>query len=209
MKLLTTFALAAVATITTSQAFIVTAQTGTTIGVTDNAGNPIANGTGTVVVGTFLSGAPDFANSTGPQVADAFTQWGNGGSFGFNGFASLYQVVADGGRVNAGTPELGQSIWTLLGNGDSLATSTQLLAFEHSTAFSDDSASALPTSYTASLGTTGDYRFGGQNTGPTNIDPPGLDLPTVGLGVLAEIPEPSSVLLLGLGGLAFAGRRRR
>ena len=149
MKLLTTLAFAAAATIATSQAFIVTTQTGTSIGVTDNAGNPIANGAGVVVVGTFQAGAPNFATSTGQQISDAFTQWGNAGTFGFNGFAALYQVVADGGRITGGGANgerVGQSIWTLLGNGDSLATSTELIAYEHTTSFADDSAGALPTS---------------------------------------------------------------
>jgi hypothetical protein len=205
-KLLTSLALAA--TITSSQAFIVKVESTFSQAVTDNAGNLISDGSGVVMTGSFLSGLPDFGSSTGQQVADAFTQFGGSGAVGFAGFGGLYEMNATGGRIAPGNPLVGANIFTLVGNGADLASSTQLIAFMHPTLFTVDSNLPVDTNPAATLGEVGgSYAWGGQAFPPVNVGPGGPDLPGVGMGAL--VPEPSSSLLFGLAGLALIIRRKR
>lgn len=204
-KLLTTLALAA--TITSSQAFIVKIESTFSQAITDNAGTVISDGSGVVLVGAFLGATPDFANSTGQDVADAFTAFGAGGTIGFAGFAGLYEINSTEGRISAGNPLIGANIVTLIGNGATLGDSTELLAFQHPDTFQQDDGDPVDKNPAATLGEDGgSFLYGGDarpavDVGGGNVFP--------GVALAPLVPEPSSSLLFGVAGLALLIRRKR
>jgi hypothetical protein len=204
-KLLTSLALAA--TITTSHAVIVKAESTFAQAVTDNAGNVIPDGSGTVIVGSFLGAVPDFAASSGSDIANSFTSFGTAGTLGFAGFNGLYEINFTGGRLGAASPLTNSNIYTLIGNGPDLASSTELIAFMHDELFQQDDGDPVDKNPTATLGARGSYVYGGAATAnPVDVGG-GNVFPGVSMAQL--VPEPSSSLLFGLAGLALMMRRKR
>ena len=115
--------------------------------------------------------------------------------------------------ILAGSPFIGKSVYTLIGNAATLAASTELLIFKHSEVFAQDapafSGNALidenagnNTLLWGSLGkTTSDLNvvFAGSGGGVTS------NYSTIG----TVVPEPSRMLLAGLGLMGLMLRRRR
>jgi hypothetical protein len=103
--------------------------------------------------------------------------------------------------VNTGDPRIGKSIYTLIGNGTSLATSNQIAVVKDEQTFALDAPLATAQAYIYQptsvllIGTEGPLTTIPGFTGSFNT----LQL--------AVVPEPSSLALLGLCGLLF--RRRR
>lgn len=159
-------------------------------------------GSGSVAIGVFsgdvgaLAGAGDIAG-----LKAAFTQFGNSVSMGFNGLAGLYQNTVS--ATVGGSAFSGANVYTVIGDGGSIADSNGLLVFDHGFTFVDEPG-ATPD---AIIRTDGNLLLGSAkqgSVGGTAFD--GFMLAgEAGGGV---IPEPSSALL-GLIGLSALFFRRR
>lgn len=174
-------------------------------------GFSLADGTalltgGVVQVGAFSSdptpllanvGTPDGYNA----LLAAFTSFGSTNTIGGD-YAGLFESVKDV-QILEGSTFATKSIYTLVGNGATLATSTQLAIIKDDNTFELDN--PLHTAR-ADLSAASSEVLLGSATGP-NV--------TTALGPVASIqlapvavPEPVSATLL-LGGLALAFRRRK
>ena len=176
-------------------------------GVTANDGSTIADNAGYIAAG-YLDTAVSFASNEtftpGEQSAlvSSFVQFGASGVMGDGAFdfGSFFQFNADGGRVAAGDDAFGKSIVMVVGNGTTLANSTELGVFISGTAFSDDTAGPTP------LGVS----FPVPNIGALGFDQGSLSSGIVTTSLAAAaVPEPSSALLLGFVGLGLLVRRKR
>jgi hypothetical protein len=173
--------------------------------VTDSADALIPQSGGYVGVGYFLSVADVDLPSTDPSVLGTdFALFGSSTTFGAAGFDGLYDFSSDGGRVGAASPFFGQSLYTLLGNGATIANSTDFVIFKHTVTFPDDSAAALPADLNAYLGTDGSFILG-SITGDTFDYGGGNVVPIV---KMEAIPEPSALLLSAFGILGLLRRKR-
>lgn len=169
--------------------------------VADSGGTPIANGTGYIAVGYF--NISDVAIQTSATVGDldaAFVQFGASNTFG-TGFAvaGLYQ---HGVTANANAYAT-QSVFTVIGNGATLAASSEVLVFKHSHQFQVE---PNPTSNaqlgqaqpgTLLIGEFGNYSHNQAGAGVSSS-----------YNTVSLVPEPS-VALLGLAGGLLMLRRRR
>ncbi|MBK1831458.1 PEP-CTERM sorting domain-containing protein [Verrucomicrobiaceae bacterium R5-34] len=179
----------------------------TTSAIVDNTGNVLASGSGFVGVGTF-------GDLTDEQI-QAFSSASLIDSS-FNLLGSTDMNVGDGlwsepvNEIGDTSAFLGESIFTVIGNGDSIADSDQFFIYRHSTVngtgtFNQDPntngdavvADGASASGSIVLGGNGDFQFdfGAGSTDAFNL--------------VTLVPEPSSTALLGLGGLALLIRRRR
>ncbi|MGY8688200.1 MAG: PEP-CTERM sorting domain-containing protein [Verrucomicrobiales bacterium] len=157
---------------------------------------------GSVAIGIFsgdasaLGAAGDIAG-----LKAAFTQFGSSVSVGFNGLSGLYQNTVTG--TVAGTGFSGQNVFTVVGDGADIASSTGLFVFDNGISFVDEPGATpdavINAGGAAILGTSGTGDVGGNAFA-------GFQL--AGGAGNAVIPEPSSALL-GLMGLGFLAFRRR
>ncbi|HUF62815.1 MAG TPA: PEP-CTERM sorting domain-containing protein [Verrucomicrobiales bacterium] len=176
--------------------------------VADSSNTLIPNNSGYVAIGVF--GADDaqlrtWASSLqGAEIANAFVQFSNNVSVGFNNFGGIYQTVISG-AISAGDSFAGQNVYTVIGNSSSLAGSSELLVFKHNHVFMADPS---PTANTVLMldAEAGEAIIGisGENTASLG---PVIDQPT--FQTVTVIPEPSSILLLLSGAGAFLLRRKR
>ena len=198
----------------TSQAIIVTVGDFSQ-GVTANDGSLLADNTGYIAVG-YLNTAVAISDLTGQtytpgekaSLISSFQIFGSSAVFGdgASNTGSFVVLPADGGRVGPSDgvqsqdAALGQNVVLMNVNGVDLAGSTELGFYVHSATFSDDSAASSPATINFSIPASGALGFDGgfQQFG----------LPTMSLASEA-VPEPSSALLLGLGGLGLLIRRKR
>ena len=178
--------------------------------IVDNSGSIIAVGGGVVSVGFFetLSTVGDFGSATRTTLLDDFEQFGSSTSTGFQnsfnaeGFfsASFTDTIADVDSVF-----VDETLFTLIGNGDTLASSSEFLVFRHDGEILQPEVAGIG-------GNSGLVRPGdgtlllGQDNGV--IDVLGMQVGSFSTAIVS-VPEPSSSVLLGLGGLAFVLRRRR
>ena len=169
--------------------------------IANDAGEFIANGTGVVAIGSFSDEAGIGTATSADALLSAFTQFGGSVSVaGVGTVAGLYAnsitaSVSDGGFTD-------QSVYTIVGNGDTLTSSTEALVFRHDGVFPAD-ADNPTASLNAIVGTgNGELLRGGMGTGDFN----GNAINT--FRTTPFIPEPSSALL-GLIGLSFLAFRRR
>jgi hypothetical protein len=142
----------------------------------------------------------------GAEIANAFVQFSNNVSVGFNNFGGIYQTVING-AISAGDSFAGMNVYTVVGNGSSLGGSSELLVFKHNHVFMADPSPTANTVLALGLEpTAGETIIGiaGENTASLG---PIVDKPTFQTAVV--VPEPSSVLLLLSGFGAFLFRRRR
>lgn len=179
-----------------------------TRGVTLNDGTALPSGSGIIAAGYLLNDLVFASNQTftldeQASLISSFVQWGDSGvaGQGASDVAGFFQFNADDGRVGPGDEALGRNIVVAVGNGLTLASSTELALFVSSETFTDDSNTPTPANPAVPVAESGLLGFDAGNTA--------LDLPTLTLAQVAVIPEPSVTLL---GGLALFGglvRRRR
>ena len=180
----------------------------TAVPILDNTGAPIASGAGFVSAGTF-SAAP-------ASVADVqtFTAFGAGNTAFANDFSAPgFFNAARTAPIPEGTATapVGEDLYVVIGNGSSLADSSQFAVFNPGLVFGTENsvgAGGLDAFLNSDTLTEDSLVFG---TIVTDID--------TGLGVTftegiqlsdgTVVPEPSTSLLAALAGLALTARRRR
>jgi hypothetical protein len=133
------------------------------------------------------------------------------GMVGLNGAATAgaYAINADPFSV---TPYIGQNLYTFVGDGSSLATSAAFVLFKHTeTLVADPGGTSVPNSYSYDLSATnGTLLVGTRDTfsgfTDANFGLTAADVSTVKM--FSPIPEPSALLLCGVGSLALLRRKR-
>lgn len=170
---------------------------GQPVPIADSAGTIISKGGGFAAIGTFAAGTA-FSDVAG--ISGAFQQFGN----------STALTIADGLYQNtvtatvAGSAFSAASVFSVVGNGSDLASSTALLVIDHGFSFVDEpgatDGAVVSTASNAVFGAS----LGGLVVNGTAFD--GFQMAGGGGGPV--IPEPSSALL-GLLGLSFLVFRRR
>lgn len=197
MKLSTTI-LSLVAGLSIAQAATVSVSSlpgGSPVPIAGRDGKIIAKGTGFVALGTFGADA-SFADVASIQAA--FTQFGDAVGMGLGNFDGVYQNTIT--ATVGGTGFSGAGVFTVVGDGADLASSTGLLVVDHGFTFVDEPG-ATPG---ATVGLDSNIVFGGMNATQLEVNGQMFDA----LQVAPPIPEPSSALL-GLLGLSFLAFRRR
>lgn len=153
--------------------------------------------TGTVALGTF-TGDVNVSGTSIAAVLGNFVQFGESSVFGGVGTLSGMYDRAITGDVTADL--VGQNVYTVLGNGSTLESSTDLLIFRGSALF------------IAEPGTTENARtnpdFGELVLGSTGTDDSLTPFSNY-YNMAHVIPEPSTVLLTSLGAGFLLFRRRR
>ena len=162
-------------------------------------GSRVVDNTGVVAIGTYGPTDPTLgANFTKAEVITGFTQLGQEtfkDSIGnLDGFFR-FDLTADITNSFNGLP-----VYLVLGNQSSLAASTEFLVWKATSnpdgsSFVEDNPLGGPGSVTLD-NTTGSLFAGTFGGGEFHLE-------------LAQVPEPSSTALLGLGGVALLLRRRR
>ena len=171
----------------------------------DDAGAIQVLGEGSIGIGTFGIDNAAIGGFAGADEVDVrgllanFTQFADSVSVGFNGTAGLYETTI-AQALNSGDAFVGNKVYTVVGNGSTLAGSTSLLVVEDEGSFLADP------SLMDAINLNGDKNV---VVGEFLADPSpfgGGSLVLAGMGI---IPEPSSVMLLLSGVALMAGRRRR
>lgn len=184
--------------------------------VYDTSGSALGFGTGFVGVGFFTS-APNFATDSAATIEGLFSQLGSSGTMGLTlgtfSIDGLFSIAASDGIGGGNNDEfIGQNIITVIGNGNSIAASTELLVVSSATTFAADAPS-----FTASVNfQTGDgtsVLFGSNSydaSGPGGEIIPGQAFTGASNSyqTAALVPEPSMALLGALGVLGLLRRRR-
>lgn len=186
-----------------SQAVVVNVSTGFDVGFIDNAGNPIAADTGYVGVGTVsdltLLTPADLQGGT-----STFNAFGSSITFGNAGFEGFVTGDISGPRVADGDAFANQGIFVVLGNGATLAESTEFAVVDASSiVFPVDDGAPTPAEASVAIATTSNLVLGSLN-GTYSVA--GLDIPAI---QMVAIPEPSAALLAGLAFVGGLVRRRR
>lgn len=183
--------------------------------ILDNVGNPITGGS--VAVGYFGSDDDISTNSTEfTTLLSLFNEYGMTTSVTPGAAAGLVNNVTPADwtvGVPSGTTgdQVGQSVYVVFGNGDSLANSDSLAIWKSTSIFGteDDAGNGgVAASLDSNLGTL----LLGTSAGPTDLTAGGGTISYAdGIQLVSAnaIPEPSTSLLAGLAGLALATRRRR
>lgn len=179
--------------------------------VVDNTGAPIPIGAGSVAVGYFnlLDDAAIGSTTDFGALLTDFVQFGQATATGFqNGFNApgFFSHSTDAPIPNGGNNFTGNNVYTVIGNGATLAGSSQLAVWKGNAVFTQENAVGLgsvnsnvtPGAGSLIFGTSGGAKNVG--VGPTFSD---------SIQLSAPIPEPSSALLFGLGGFALLLRRKR
>jgi hypothetical protein len=164
---------------------------------------------GVVALGTWAASNAEvaalFAQLPNPtvwgQIVSSFLDFGATTTIGA-GFPGLYESLASE-VISEGNPLIGKNIYTLIGNGATLATSTEAALVLDPAVFAVDG--AVPFSARAEISNPSATIVFGSPTGP-NIDT--LLGTAASLQMRATVPEPLSATLL-LAGLALGFRRRR
>lgn len=192
-----------------SHGAIASAFTGFNLAFVDTTNTPIPLGTGFITAGYF-DGLNDLLIPTSDitTIDTAFQQFtGETGVFGFSGFDGFADFATSGERIGAGSPFLGETLYFVFGNGNSLLSSTQLAVFKSEFLFPNDSAAAVDADLSVELGgqnaSPGSFIMG--TTGGT-VEILSSQIQSV---VLNEVvPEPSTLLLTAVGALALLRRQR-
>ncbi len=196
----------------------ITATDATSVPLVDNAGDPIAVGSGFISVGTFTT-APNFTGTPGDiqVIQNTFNEFGTGNSV-FSNVPSI-DGFFDGSRdapipFGSTAPPVGESVFLVIGDGNSLATSTQFAVFDPGQVFGTDTAvgsGALDIDLNSATLDADSLLFGNILEDQSLDAVAGLVFEeTIQLSDgTAAIPEPSTGLLALFAGLGLVGRRRR
>lgn len=182
--------------------------------IVTTANTVVAANSGIIQVGTFgtLSDAQISSINAGNYaglVAD-FQSFGASTKFGA-GFdiAGLYSLAPSAG-ILAGDSKIGKSIYVFIGNGTTLANSTEIAIFKDDNSFAADaplfSAKAYPTDLANNAAIDAAFVVGDISANQVTIAGVGTFNPIKMVNV-SLVPEPS-VALLGLMGIGLVRRRR-
>ncbi len=163
-----------------------------TVPIVDASGSLPAIGSGVVAVGMFPDEV-DFSDAS--AVKEAFIQFGLSFTLGFNGFSGVYQGLVNGATVE-GDAFWGRAIYTVIGNGTSVALSNQLLVYKHQVKFVEAAPGAV---IEARLTNDPDALvFGGSGNFTSNVGPvpgrPALNMIKTGED---DLPEPQHISISG------------
>ena len=106
------------------------------------------------------------------------------------------------------TPFIGASLYTFIGNGADLASSTEFALYRHDITLAADAAPPTPETVYDLLLTNGVLLIGTQTVFDSTDPNLGTNNSPVSAIQLAAIPEPSSFLLSAIGALALLRRKR-
>lgn len=135
------------------------------------------------------------------------------GLVGLNGGASPGGYGVNNGNFTV-TPHIGQTIYTFIGNALTLANSTQVALFKHTQLLvADPGGTATPLDYVYDLSVAnGNLLIGSRDSfvglTDSNFGLTNATVNTVKLAAVTVVPEPSSILLSGLGMVALLRRKR-
>lgn len=185
--------------------------------VVDNTGTRLTNTTGSAAFGFFSSDAAVTSASSAGTLLSAFTEFGSNQATFITpvaplSFSGLFNLQGTVSGASLDSTFAGKNIYLIAGNSTTLATATQFLVLKLTATFGSSAAepinSTLTVDSTSGAAGTATYTvLRGSNTGPANTVSP-LDGVAEASFQLAAIPEPSSVLLAGLGSLLLLRRRR-
>jgi len=178
----------------------------TTSAVVDNTGAAIAVGTGYVGVGSF-GALTDIEIQALGNSTDIDSSFSSVGSTDFNVLDGLWDANIEKAGDTSG--DVGTAIFTVLGNGADISSSTQFLIYRHSSVNGTGNFNETPNANGDALiaegaGSTGSIVVGAHGNFQHDFGAGSFDAYN-----LVVVPEPSSTALLGLGGVALFLRRRR
>lgn len=177
---------------------------GLTNAVVSEAGTAYANSTGIIAIGVF-STLTDLDISSATSVATLagdFKTFGTTAQFGAGfGLAGTYQFETTG--ATPGVDGFAGNIYTFIGNGATLAASTEILVYKNESTFVADPGASDPALLSDTLD-SGTLLLGGFNNYSEDI---GLG-PAPAYNTVNLIPEPSVALLGALGVFGLLRRRR-
>lgn len=183
---------------------------GAQLGISIASGAGLLTG-GVVQVGSFAADPASLISALNPTNAggayeallSAFTSFGSTNTIGGD-YSGLFESVKEA-NIASDNALVGKSIYTLIGNGATLQSSTELAILVDAQQFNyDDPVFARRSNLTADTVTAA---FGSK-TGPAVETALGASTASIQLAPVAIIPEPMSAALL-IGSLAFVVRRRR
>ncbi len=177
--------------------------------VADSSGTLLPANSGSVGIGFFAGGdAAVTGASSGSDIIAGFTQFSDSVGISFSSPVPGLYLNQISGAINDGGFD-GQSIYTVIGDGGTLASSSQWAVYKHDVSFPAEGAnpnaaveSAILGAGNALIGTLAPSTFNGNDVNALWLDGFG------GAGPGPVIPEPSSALLALLG-FSFMGFRRR
>lgn len=176
-----------------------------------NSANAAFAGAGFVSFGVFsgLTDAQIAAATTPATLTSAYRQFGLGGTFTAPGLTANRSTFSRAENAPVGgTQFANQLMYVFVGNGASLAASTEFLILKTAFAF-DPARDAIPTAETLTINTANTSVLIGtlvadvRTTGTDSSATPGWRT-----AALNAIPEPSTMLLGALGALGLLRRRR-
>ncbi|MDC0088063.1 PEP-CTERM sorting domain-containing protein [Akkermansiaceae bacterium] len=178
-----------------------------TSAIVDNTGTAIAQNTGVISVGTFGSLTDGQIQSLGSAgiISSSFDAVG---STNFNLLDGIFEDTIQ--NVGDTTRFVGQNIFSVIGNGNTIAGSTQFLIYRHSDVNTTGQFVGLPNLNGAAVvadgnGSTGSLLVGGFNNFTNDFGAGEF----AAFNLVTVVPEPSSSALLAIAGVGFVLRRRR
>lgn len=172
-------------------------------GITDNTGAFLIDGdVNTVVsIGTFTNdGDVTSATSVG-ELLTFYTELNNDPFSSAIGDGIVQQNLA-----GLSAPLEGQQIYSMIGNAANLAASTQVFVYKHS-GFTFTADPGPPANDLLIISDQEDILIGGFNNSQHDFGVGGGDVANFNLTVV--VPEPSTTVILGIGGIVMLLRRRR
>jgi hypothetical protein len=184
-------------------------------GIEDRESNIVLDNTGTQVAGGYIaigvfnnSNGEIGAIGSGADLDAAFYQFGSATTFG--GFAGSFSDTAMGdpdALYDGFSPYTGKNLYIVIGDQASLTASNQFLVWDSGVVFDNGTPTGGPDTVTLDAD-SGTLAVGRKDLHTFDLGVVGGSAAEVAF-TLQTIPEPSSTVLLGLGGLSFFLRRRR